>query len=355
MLSKILSRKKIELIAEISIIMLVFFLVFIVNKSNYAIPNSMARTDLGNEWAQAKDMQKGKNPYEKILTGNLIENNKYSTLFPFYYYFLMVVSLPSGIRFDPFIENYRVVIQVFEYGAFLFLYLIFRQRNQKLLGLFLASFYIFNRWTVLSISTLKQDVIAQSFLLASFYFLDKKIRLAYLLYGVSLGIKHLGIFVMPVFLAPLIFGKRNIKDFLIDFSLLLSPVVLPAIYFLIVNFKAFIYSMIFSFTRKPASSCGATPTGYEKLLVNYNNMGKGFAMFYLTLPRLPLVLFTVFNTILFFIKKIKVTTYLLMAYIIFAALNPVYFEQYITWVIPFAILVGAKDFLESSKTDSKVL
>jgi len=300
---------------------------------------------MGNEWVVAKDMRDGVNPYEKTLGGNLLENNKYATQFPLYYYFISLVSLPSGTRFDPFVANYRVIMQIFEYVAFIFLYLIFKQRNQKVFGILAASFFIFNRWTVLSISTLKQDMVAMTFLLAALYFFDKKIRSSYLLYGLSLGIKHLGIFVLPIFIMPIIYKKRTPKAFFIDISLLLAPIVLPAIYFLFDNFKAFYYSMLFSFTRKPASSCGASPTGYEKLLVNYDTLGTGFAMFYLMLPRLPLAVFTLYNTVLFFVKKVKPATYLLLAYVIFAALNPVYFDQYITWIIPFAMLTAAKDFL----------
>ncbi len=339
---------RLKLIGEIFVIAVLFFLVYTVNKSNYADPDTMVRTDVGNEWDEAGRISKGINPYERILQGNLIQNDKYSTLFPLYYYFLMIVSIPSGANFNLFVVNYRVIIQIFEYAAFIFLYLIFRQRGQKLFGLFAASFFIFNRWTVLNVSVLKQDIVAITFLLASLYFFEKKIRMSYLFYGISLGIKHLGIFVFPIYLMPVIFKKRSIRDFFIDLSVLLAPILLPSIYFLINNFKAFIYSMIFSFTRKPASSCGAAPTGYEKLLVNYGHMGTGIAIFYLTLPRLPMVLFTFFNTVLLFTKKVPAAIYLVMAYTIFAALNPVYFDQYIMWVIPFAVLVGARDFLKSS-------
>jgi hypothetical protein len=303
----------------------------------------MVDRDIGFEYRQAMELGKGTNPYTRILSGNLLENNKYATLFPLYYYFLLVIGTISNQNFSTFITNYRIVIQLFEYSAFMFLYLRFREKNQKALGLFAASFLLLNRWTILSVSTLKQDIVAITFLLASLYYLDRKLRFSYLLYGVSLGIKHLGIFIMPLYLLSAITRKRRLKDAVLDFMLLFTPVVLPSIPFLIGNFKAFYLSMVFSITRKPVSSCGISPTGYEKLLVNYKNLGNTVAMFFLTLPRLPLIAFTLSNVVLFFTKRISLKAYLMATYIIFAALNPVYFDQYIMWIIPFAMLTLLRD------------
>ncbi len=338
-----------EIILEVIAILLVFVITAAVNSSNYTPAYTMERTDIHTEFDQAFKMTTGINPYEKILSGNLLTNSKYATLFPLYYYFLIVVIFISTLftpaelaMFAGFINVYHVVIQAFEFIGFLFLYAIFREKNQKFLGFAAASFFLLNRWNIANVSLLKQDVVAIAFLLAALYFLDKRVRTAYLLYGISLGIKHLGIFALPIFLTPLVFGTRKPKEFIKDVFWFLIPVLVPILPFLFLNLKAFYLSMIFSFTRKPASACGAYLTGFERLLVNYDNMGKGFAMFYLTLPRLPLVIFTVFNVCFLFLKRIDYRVYISLAFLIFTALNPVYFDQYMVWMVPFALFPALK-------------
>ncbi|MBW6442059.1 hypothetical protein K0B04_04130 [Patescibacteria group bacterium] len=336
---KFLKQKNIKdillLSLEILAIILLFYVVKIVNKANYTPTNWGRKPDIYYEYQAAEDISKGVNPYNKVLEGNMVWNRKYATLFPLYYYFLLGIISFSKFVFIDFYHNYGKVLYLFQFVAFIFTYLQFRKHDRKILGFAAGAFLVLNRWTIASVSSSKQDLIAIALIMASFYFMDKKIRLAYLLYGFSLGIKHLGIFFSPIYLLPLITKERKIKEFITDILIMSLPILIPSIPFMLDNFRSFFLSIMFSFTRTPESDTGVL-YGYQKLLTLYNpKTYNNVSTFTLLLPRLPLVLFSILNIFMLFTRRIGKYAYVLFAIIIFISFNPVYFDQYLLWLTPF--------------------
>jgi hypothetical protein len=228
----------------------------------------------------------------------------------------------------------------------------FARYNKKFLGFVAGAFLVLNRWTIASVSSSKQDLVAISILLSSFYFLKNKPRLSYFLFGLSLGIKHIGIFFSPIYLLPLILKKRKFKDFCIDILFMSIPLIVPSLPFIFDNFRSFFLSLSFSFTRAPESDTGVL-YGYQKLLTLYNTENyANLSTFTLLLPRLPLVVFSLANIYMLFTQKIGKFSYVLFAIIIFISFNPVYFDQYLLWLIPF-IFYTSVDYFEAK--DEKTL
>jgi hypothetical protein len=336
-------------VVEMLAIAAIFLITIIVNATNYVSPANLQQSDIHYEWSQAVELSKGINPYAQVLSGNLLQNNKYATLFPLYYYFLLGFAALTHCSFAGFAPLYWSALQIFEFVAFLFIYLPFRK--YKAVGLVGGAFFMLNRWTLLDVSMLKQDVISVALLLAALYFIDKKTRLAFFLYGLSLGIKHLGILILPIFLLPMLNSKRSALDRLLDAGALLAPILLPAIPFLLQNPKALVTSIFFSATRAGQTSVSTVSnTGFENLLVHYKLLSQttpGLNLILLLLPRLPVVLFICAAIILFITKKITQPQYILFTVISFLALNPVYFDQYFVWLIPFVMVVPSSFMIKS--------
>jgi hypothetical protein len=337
---------------QVFAVALLFYVVRIVNKANYTPTNWGNKPDIYYEYNAAVEIGNGQNPYKRILEGNMVWNKKYATLFPLYYYFLLGIITFSKHIFIDFYHNYGKVLFLFEFVAFLFTYLQFARYNKKFLGFLAGAFLVLNRWTIASVSSSKQDLIAIAILLSSFYFLKNKPRLSYFLFGLSLGIKHIGIFFSPIYLIPLILKKREFKEFCIDILFISLPLIVPSLPFIFDNLKSFLLSLSFSFTRAPESDTGVL-YGYQKLLTlynteNYNNL----SALTLLLPRLPLVLFSLINVYMLFTQKIGKFSYVLFAIIIFVSFNPVYFDQYLLWLTPF-IFYTSVDHFESG--DEKAL
>lgn len=293
--------------------------------------------DIYYEYDAAKQIQKGENPYLRILDSDMLENDKYATQLPHYYNFLAIIREKSNDNFSGFIENFRFMLFVAQVFGGLFIYLIFRKQNQKLIGLCGAVLYMFNVWTLNSMIYLKQDVLAISLLIVSFYFLNSKkySPISYLLYGLSLGIKYIGVFALPIYIVPYLMGKVSLKKFSLNLFLLFFIIIIPTTPYLIEDFNSFSRSMIFSLTRSPVES--EIPYGYNDLLVESPDSYRDNAILDKLTPRIPLFTAMLITIVLFLTKRIKQGTYLFLSLLVFAIFNPIIFPQYITWIAPFAL------------------
>ncbi len=339
---KLVNDKTLDRLIEIVAVLAVFLLAFVVNKSNYVSYQDLASSDIFYEYSSAVNISNGINPYTKILRGSLLSNNKYATLFPIYYYYLLGIAAISKYSFTQFIDIYRYILFGAECLAFIFTYLKFRKINKYMLGFAAASFLILNRWVINNVADMKQDTVAIALLMASLYFIDSKRRLSYLLYGLSLSIKHLGILIFPLYLLPIVNKEWKWKQSCLNLALVAVPLLLPSIPFIVDNYKAFILSLMFSLTRAPTSAGTTALYGYEKLLVLYGS-GKNFSLLLALLPRLPLLGFSLLNILLLFTKKIPRYIYALFSIVLFITFNPVYFDQYFFWSAPF-ILYSLTDY-----------
>ncbi len=304
------------------------------------------KEDIYYEFQAAKQLQNNENPYDRIVGSDMLENDKYATQLPLYFYFLSLVRSVAQDDFSGFIEMYRGILFCFQLAGGVFIYLIFRRANNRLLGLCAAFFYCFNVWTLNSFLYLKQDMIALALLIASFYFF-RNVRyrwVSYLLYGVSLGIKHIGIFVLPLYITPLVFKEDTPKKFWLNMTVLLGTVLVPTLPLFVDNPNTFVKSMLFSVTRAPLST--DILFGYSELLIKYNSAFDSGTLVEQLLPRVPLVVSSVLAAALLFLKKIPASTYLFVSIMVFAVFNPVIFAQYITWLPPLALL-AVVDYLES--------
>jgi hypothetical protein len=271
-----------------------------------------------------------------------------------YYYYLAVVSSAAGNQFTVFIDYFRSQLYFAEFLAGVMIYLIFRKNNNRFLGLIAGSFFMLNRWMIANLRDTKQDVIAILFLMAALYLLtsaNKKLKLAsFLMLGLSIGIKHIGIFTTPVFLLPFINKDLKLKDLIPAGLLFLLPTVGFGLPVILNNPQAFAYSMLFSFTRAPAGKL--SDFGFDKLLVLYDVGVKNNNIFFYFLPRLPLVIFSVANFALLITKKIPMYLYCFSSLFVFIAFNPVLFQQYFVWISPFVFLAGY-DIYTRQKVDAK--
>ncbi|MEK7595146.1 MAG: hypothetical protein AAB443_00940 [Patescibacteria group bacterium] len=329
-------RKVFSLTLEVLVFVLISYFFGIVTKANYKEAWEFETSDMFHEFQQANDVRAGLNPYKRILSGDLLINKKYATLFPLYYYFLTFVGSFSNYNFEIFIDHIRTVLFWSALLGSAFLYIFFRQKNMKVLGFLAVVLFLFNRWSINTLSDSKQDFIAIAFLIVSLHFFNSKQKLAYLFYGLSLGIKHLGIFVFPLFLTPFIYKEQKPKKFFLSLLFLFLPVLIPALPFLLNDYKAFLFSMLFSFTRKPATT--SIPFGYENLLILYNIGVKNNKVIYYLIPRIPLLFSMLLNIYLLFTKRIPVYFYPVVSLFLFISFNPVLFDQYLTWVTPLLLM-----------------
>ncbi len=334
-----LKSKKLLFIFEVVVFLLVINFAVFLNKSNRQEIWEFDESDIQFEIFSARQLSSGENPYSKILKGNLLINDKYPTLFPLYYQYLALLDNIGGNYFENTIDMHRQVIFASQVIGAIAIYLIFRREKRYFVGALAAAFFVFNKWTLANVMDAKQDIIAIAALMIALYFFTSKnkkgLYAAAFFYGISMGIKHLGIFVSPIFLIPIIYKKINFRETLVYALLFLVPTIFISLPIILDSPDGFFYSIMFSFTRIPTYKDGKYV--YDSLVL-YNVGVENNNIFYYMLPRIPLVIFIGLNSILVLMKKIPIFVYCLASIFIFVALNPTLIDQYFTWITPFVFL-----------------
>jgi len=144
-------------------------------------------TDTYYAWIEGGRILYGSNPYERILQGNMRENEKYATYFPLFYEASALVQAAGLERFELWIHFWRNFFLISNIGIGLTLYYITFSKKTWGLSLFALSFWYFNRWTLYASSFDAIDVIPIFLMILSLSLFDRYRRTALLLFSFSLA------------------------------------------------------------------------------------------------------------------------------------------------------------------------
>lgn len=167
---------------------------------------------------------------------------------------------------------------------------------------------------------------------------------ALLFYSLSLALKQIAIFLLPLYLIKIWQSSAKIKDVLlalIVISLIPTLVSLPFIFW---NSESFYRSILFSATRYPEGHF-KTPS----VDVYIEELIPGFIGLKAKLPMLLMMCLVYLNA---FKRKVGLFTSSLLIMFVFINFNSVLFRQYFCWVMPLIPLaindIISKDSLKRS-------
>ena len=89
-----------------------------------------------------------KNPYARVLKGDMVQNEKYATLFPLSYELSAVVQSLGLHDFTLWLQFWQIVFLISYLGLALLIFYIPYQASLTALALFGAFFMLFNRWSL---------------------------------------------------------------------------------------------------------------------------------------------------------------------------------------------------------------
>ena len=282
-------------------------------------------------WRDGRRLAAGQNPYESILSGNMRENRKYPTYLPLYYVMVAGAHRLGLTEFRQWMRLWRPIVLVSHVLIAILLLLACWRAGYRVLGVFAALFWGFNRWTLYVVGVAHVDFPAILCLLASLLLWDTRRRASYLLFGLSLALKQIAIFVTPLYL---VWAWRETREPRARpaavaraagwIALVPGFVSLP---FLLWNAEAFLRSVLFSATRDPDSHISALSATAKA----------GFTGLPGRLPMLVLM-----GLVLWAAGRGEIGRYLavLLILVSFVDYNAVFYLQYMAWLVPFLVLAA---------------
>ena len=302
--------------------------------------------DVYYAWVEGGRIVAGENPYARILSGDMRLNDKYATYFALFYE-LAAASRWAGLGdYASWIAFWRVVFLVFTLAIGLLLFSQAYRRDRILLAVFGLAFWLFNRWTLHLTQIAHLDVIPIFLVLASLALFDRHRTAALLLFGASLAIKQIGIFLAPLYLiwawraecaaesaagrgvdaspGPRTAGERTLIATLL---LIVAIPLVTSLPFLVWDAEAFSKSILFSATRLPVDHLGVP--SFDSLM--------GWIGLPAKLPMLALMTLTYWMVWRRHVGRYAATFLVLATFVDF---NSVLFRQYLAWVVALVPLVA---------------
>lgn len=305
-------------------------LVVLAREVNQAIPVPVFENqDIYYSYLEGKRLREGKNPYARVLEGDMLENQKYATYFPVFYE-LSFLSQRLGLKSSfAWIAFWKVIFVLFEFGIGFLLYAALAQQKLEWLGVFAAAFWLFNRWTLKVVEMSNLDFIPIFFMLLSLMIFPRKKWLSIFLFSLSLGFKQIGIFLAPLYLVWVWraeTGAVRWKALALAGLLIISVPLVSGLPFLFWNAEGFVKSILFSATRYGSNQ-------FEIPSLDQIMNWQGFS------ARLVMLIFmlTIYFAALRGYGKKYFAALLVMS--VFLDYNAVLYSQYPAWLVPLVPLV----------------
>ncbi|MDZ4719423.1 MAG: hypothetical protein SH847_13290 [Roseiflexaceae bacterium] len=293
----------------------------------------LSQEDIAFIWQDGTSIAAGINPYARVETVITSGNNKFSTYFPLFYLLVALTNKLGVVSFSGFIALWRYGCLAFNLLIAVLIYSGLARRSNALLGVFFAGIWLLNIWSLHVARVLQIDFLPISFLLLSILLFDRQPRMALLCFGVSLAIKQIGIFLLPVYL--ILIWQRNdsapsskrpgavVRELAGGLALMLSIPLLVSLPFLIWDAESFIRSILISVTRNPETVIA---------LETFDHLTRQiFPDFSGTPTKLPMLLFMLLIYGAVFQRKIGLAGSTFGSIVAFTILNSVLFFQYWAW------------------------
>ncbi|ESA33172.1 hypothetical protein N836_22535 [Leptolyngbya sp. Heron Island J] len=282
-------------------------------------------------WLEGKRILAGENPYARILAGNLRENDKYATYFPIAYLLSALVQKLGFLEYRDWLYFWRPLSLLCHMGIVGLTLQYFQKRGVLLLGIAASTVILLGRWSIYIVRVHHLEFAAIVFLVFSLALLSKKTPLALLLFSISLGIKQIAVFLLPLYLVYL-WKKRDryAKNCLIGLLIIVSVPLVTSLPFILWNAEGFFKSVLFSATRLGDLHISGAPSIDVIFAVDYPWL-VGLRAKLLMLLLMALVYLS------FWKERVGVFTASTLVMMAFLYFNSVLFLQYFIWPLCLAL------------------
>jgi len=235
--------------------------------------------------------------------------------------------------YEDWIGFWRPVILGFWVGTAALIGTVLYRRQQYLFAFFGAFFWLFNRWSLYVAKVGQIEFVAIFFLVASLLLLPRRFWIATFLFSISLALKQVGIFLVPLYLiyAWHTFSSHRARNSVLTALVTASVPVFSLVPFLLASPKSIVIGLFFSVVRASADSGAAS---FDTLL---DISGAGGII--------PMLLLMGIVYLVALRHRLPIMMASLLTFLVFLSFNSVLFNQYFPWAIPFFPLAASEVML----------
>ena len=286
-------------------------------------------SDTYYSWIEGRRINNGRNPYERVLHGDMEENNKYATYFPLFYEASALVQRLGIRQYQAWIDFWRHIFLGCNIAVGLALCVILFSQRTWALALLAMPFWYFNRWTLNASETVALDFIPILLMILSLGLFERYRKTALLLFSFSLAVKQIAIFLAPLYLVWEYQQTRSYKKTIIAGLWIASIPLLASIPFLFWNAEGFFKSIAFSATRTALNHFGAEAIDS---ILNLNGL----------VARIPFLIMLCGVYFLAWQKAVGRFGSAMLVMAMFVAFNSILFQHYPAWLMPLLPLAAGE-------------
>jgi len=293
------------------------------------IGTPIEQQDIYAVYLEGQNLLNGVNPYTRITS---LEASGGKSMLPTYLpimYYGSWATQRLGLReFSLWLDVWQGIFLLFNlavaYSLFHAGYFVY---GSRMLGIFASLLWLFNRWTLYVTTVFQFDFIPVFLLVISLGLLPRNRLASYLLFGLSLAVKHVAILLIPVYLiwAWRSSDEGRLRQLVIGALAIGTIPFLASLPFIALDPLGFFSSLWFSVARLPGTHMGAL--SLDALLGWVGNAAK--------LPMLGLMLLIYWIT---WKGRLSYYATALLVMLVFLDFNSVLFNQYMVWTAPLIAL-----------------
>lgn len=285
--------------------------------------------DIYHIYQDATLLADGENPYSRIASGNMKENQKYTFYLPGFLLFASA-TIKMGFRdYQEWMPYWLFLSLLSHIGIGVAIFLFLQKKTGSIAATLGALFWLFARWPLALLRSGQIDALPILFFILALLFLERRIILSAVFLSLSLAIKQMAALVAPLYLlwAYKEGGWKRTVQCAIALGTIPFLLSLP---FLIWDFESFFRMLVFPLTRDPQGA-----RSLDVFLRLPDEISK--------LPFLMALLATYWLTWQGRLSSVAAIFFTIMVTLSF---NPVFFSRYFCWAVPLIPLVC---FSKSSK------
>jgi len=284
------------------------------------------------------------NPYLRILTSDMIHNQKYPSYPPLYFY-LGLIPLYFGYSSYPswifFMKIFFLIPVDFSIAILIFIILKKSPNTNPWFRVFAVYAWLVNRWALYIYTYALIDTFTIFFILLSLYYFYSQPEFSYFLLGVAIATKLFPILLLPLYLIS--HRPKRVYILLTYLFFAIMPFFLVSLPFIISSPEAYYRSMLFSATRH----------GDLKMRVIGPELMPFFGASGVN-TRIPLIIAYLGFYCIHWKKAFNIYTFTTLGLLIWNLMNPNVYYQYWVWFIPFALILFGRIISTNASSDSNV-